>query len=462
MKNTKRRMEFFSFYDYTGMETHLEKMAQKGWLLERISPFTWTYRRIEPADLPFTVTCFPDASLFDPEPSEQQKAYWESCEQKGWQLAASRGHIQVFYSEEKEPFPLETDASRQVASIHRVARKSYLPGSILLLAALLFQAALFFHDFWEQPASILSDNTQLYRVVLWTILPFIEITELFGYFHWYLKAKKAAVSDGSFVKTHSPYRLIQTLFLVLLIGFCLLLLSYFTMGTKKGLAFGILPFAYIALFFFPFFGLMNWLKKKKMSADASQGFLFCACIFLSIFLIVGMDLLTTYSMLSGWLEEQPAETYEYHGATYEVHNDPLPLTVEDLDPRITGDYSCEASEESTFLVSKFKGWQSPRMDTSSGCPDLHYTIYTFRFDGLYTFCRKRMVQEAADLSTFRTAKLFPSDASIWNAKLAYRYFSDNAYEDRFLVCYPNRIIDICLDWELTEDQIRIAAKHLAD
>ena len=51
MKNKKRCFETCSFYDYTGMEARLEKMAAEGWMIERISSFGWVYRRIEPARL---------------------------------------------------------------------------------------------------------------------------------------------------------------------------------------------------------------------------------------------------------------------------------------------------------------------------------------------------------------------------------------------------------------------------
>ena len=37
MKTTKRRMEFFSFYNHTGIATHLAKMAKKGWMIESIT-----------------------------------------------------------------------------------------------------------------------------------------------------------------------------------------------------------------------------------------------------------------------------------------------------------------------------------------------------------------------------------------------------------------------------------------
>ena len=48
MNTKKRRLEYYSFYNHTGIERHLTEMALKGWLLESISNFYWTYRRIEP------------------------------------------------------------------------------------------------------------------------------------------------------------------------------------------------------------------------------------------------------------------------------------------------------------------------------------------------------------------------------------------------------------------------------
>ena len=41
MKTKKRRLEYYSFYNHTGIERHLTEMAQKGWLLESISNFYW-------------------------------------------------------------------------------------------------------------------------------------------------------------------------------------------------------------------------------------------------------------------------------------------------------------------------------------------------------------------------------------------------------------------------------------
>ena len=55
MRNRKRRMENFTFYDYREICTHLEQMVQNGWMLKRIGLF-WEYERIEPARLHFAVS----------------------------------------------------------------------------------------------------------------------------------------------------------------------------------------------------------------------------------------------------------------------------------------------------------------------------------------------------------------------------------------------------------------------
>ena len=73
MKDRKRRVELYSFYDHTGMERHLERMAGKGWFLEKIENNFWHYRRLQPQKLRYFVTYFPKAGELDPEPSEEQK-----------------------------------------------------------------------------------------------------------------------------------------------------------------------------------------------------------------------------------------------------------------------------------------------------------------------------------------------------------------------------------------------------
>mgnify|MGYP004516078325 CR=1 FL=1 len=91
MKNVKKRFKWFAFYDKTAIEEKMEAMAAKGWLLEQPANHRWRYHRIEPKKLHFSVTYFPDASAFDPGPTEGQCRMEEFCAKDGWVPAARWG-----------------------------------------------------------------------------------------------------------------------------------------------------------------------------------------------------------------------------------------------------------------------------------------------------------------------------------------------------------------------------------
>ena len=40
----KRENNLYSFYDRSGIQQHLERMASKGWMLEKMGRSIWTYR----------------------------------------------------------------------------------------------------------------------------------------------------------------------------------------------------------------------------------------------------------------------------------------------------------------------------------------------------------------------------------------------------------------------------------
>ena len=88
MRTWKRRMEFFSFYDHTGMERHLEYMAGKGWILENISSLGWIYRRESPQKVHVTVSYAPKESQIDPEMEEKEAEKEELSRDTGWKLMA--------------------------------------------------------------------------------------------------------------------------------------------------------------------------------------------------------------------------------------------------------------------------------------------------------------------------------------------------------------------------------------
>ncbi len=71
MINVKYRTEYFSRYDYRGVEEHLSAMAAKGWQIEDMERIFWKYRRIEPKKMTYAVTYLLEASEFNNKMSEK-------------------------------------------------------------------------------------------------------------------------------------------------------------------------------------------------------------------------------------------------------------------------------------------------------------------------------------------------------------------------------------------------------
>ena len=103
-----------SFYDRTGIQAHMEQMAAKGWMLEKMGRFFWVYRRTEPKTVHFSVVYFAPASEFDCAPGEEQQTFQDYCAEAGWTLAASWSQMLIFANEAPSPTPIETDAVVQV------------------------------------------------------------------------------------------------------------------------------------------------------------------------------------------------------------------------------------------------------------------------------------------------------------------------------------------------------------
>ena len=80
MRNRKRVFAQFTFHDRTGIQYYLEKMALKGWMLDKITKWSWHFRRIEPRRVHFAVSYFAKTSSFEPEPPEELLRFRDFCD----------------------------------------------------------------------------------------------------------------------------------------------------------------------------------------------------------------------------------------------------------------------------------------------------------------------------------------------------------------------------------------------
>lgn len=468
MKDIKRRFETYSFFDHTGIEMHLEKMAEKGWLIKKITNTGWIYRRIEPKKLLFTVTYYPKASAFDPEPTEEQKTFHEFCEHSGWILAATSAQMQIFYNEKENPIPIETDPVLELETIHNAAKKSFLPIYFVFLALAFLNGGLFISRLLGDPIGLLSSAANLLTGFSWTMLLLLCIVELGGYYLWRYKAKKAA-ERGEFLDTPNHSRLQRFILFVVVIGFACWVITSIMVGSHLQWFIGVLVILYMIVLIFLVNAIKQLLKRKKAPAGLNRTVTVVTSFVLAFAMMVTITFVTLKAVQSGAFEKD-AEKYEYRGQTWILHQDELPLTVEDLlDVKFDG-YIKEQRSNESLLLGQLVIHQHPRLDTENfkEIPDLEYTITVVKAPFLYNLCKDRLLREQDESSDERIPEGFKNvyevkDATPWGAQEVYQLVSqDVGPMNWYLLCYKDRIIEIRFDWEPTSEQMSVVAEKLSD
>ena len=269
MKNTKRRIEPLSFYDHNGISSHLEKMAAKGWMIEKIVNTGWVYKRIEPQEVHFAVSYYPKASEFDPEPSEEQKMFHDFCAHTGWQLACTSAQMQIFYNERENPVPIETEPELELQAVHASAKKSFIPSYILLLVIGFLQGSLWVGNLNGDPLEVLSNPIKLFTGGCWLLLAMLCVVELVCYFRWHVKARVAAV-HGEFLKAPSTSKFQMAVLAIVIGGAVLWGINCLIVGDSLQRFIVIVMCFYMPALFVIVNAMKEFLKRKKASRGVNR------------------------------------------------------------------------------------------------------------------------------------------------------------------------------------------------
>jgi len=450
MRKTKRVFAQFTFFDRTGIQAFLEKQAQKGWMLEKISSYGWKFRRIEPQKIHFSVTYFPEASIFDPEPGENQKSFWELCEHTGWKLASHNAQLQIFCNEKEDPVPIETDPQTELETIEKSAKKSYLISYYILAACGVLQLLLQLWQFSTDPLDWLSRNSSLFSVLCWGALLAMCLIEILGYFSWRKKARKAVEETNSFTDTKG-YRKIE----IALMWFVLAIFAVFLLTIEPRFAFiAVMSSCVVAVMSMAVWGFSNLLKKFRVSAAANK----VATIVITIVMAFGVTgillfTVTNKVMDAGWFDKEAAYTYEYKGMQWKVYDDELPLRVEDIIETDYDGYSTSWYGDESVIMSKHNAYQRPRMDDLEQ-PDLQYTLVKIKAPFLYNFAHKQMLKDFPrnfgvtyeEWEIFERAVEIP--ASEWGAEYAYQLYLGDEPQNEYMLCYSGSIIILRPDFDM--------------
>lgn len=461
MKDTKRKLITFTFYDRTGIERYLEKQAEEGWMLEKTSAFGWVFRRMEPAKVHFAVTYFPSASIFDPGPSEQQLRFQEFCEHTGWELLSTNAQLQIFCNRREKPIPIETDPEIEVENIHASAKKSYLPSYFMNLLLVFMQIGLFFQRLGQDPIGAVASSTSLLGLLLGVLLFIASVSEISLYYLWRRKAK-AAARDGNFLETKSTVSFQFTILALATVALICMALSYGSRAITLSMVATVLGIAAVTALMLL---LSSWMKKRKISTTANRNITYGAAIVLTIvFCTVLMGSIFS-AIRDGEDLREGAETYELNGWTFVEYHDELPLTVEDLMESSYEDYSYEKfTDESSFLLSRIEARQDARPDGEAH-PELHYHVVKAKIPALYDWCLEQMLDEFShnygrpedDTGWETHASIDPTP---WGAEEAYQLVLGGETTEQYILCYSDRIVEIGFNWELTEEQMTVVGEKL--
>lgn len=462
MKNTKRRIEPLSFYDHNGISRHLEKMAAKGWMLEKIVNTGWVYRRIEPKKMYFAVSYYPKASEFDPEPTEEQKMFHEFCAHTGWQLACTSAQLQIFYNERENPTPIETEPALELQAIHASAKKSFIPSYILMLVLAGMQGALWISNLLGDPLDLLSNPTQIFVGFIWLLLAILCVVELICYFIWHVKAKIAA-EHGEFLKAPSTSILQKVVLGIAIGGVIFWGVNNIIFGDNLMRTVVILMGIYIPALFWIVNAMKELLKRKKASRGVNRTVTVITSFVASFAMMGAIVFGTLYASSHGLFADKNEETYEYKGTTWVVHQDELPLVVEDLLEVDNTGYIKERRGNMSMLLGQFVMRQHPRFDVENytRMPQLEYTMTIVRVPALYDMCKERLIYEQEKLHSISPEKYRAEDAVPWGANEVYRLYDlEYGAENFYLLCYDNMLVEINFDWEPTIEQMEIVGQKL--
>lgn len=466
MKTTKREwMPLYGFLDRKRVTEHLSDMAARGWLLNHLSSWSWRYRRTEPQKLRFAITFFAGAGRFSPTPAAGLDTFQDYCAQAGWQPAASFDQVQVFYNEDPEAVPIDTDSAAELENIRHSIGKSLVRSYLALLLIVLIYFGSDFFDFWTNPVDTLASPTALLAATAYLPLLVLIIATLALYGLWLRKARAAAEAGLPLPDLRSA----RGLSILVIVWSVLLIVGVFASISRSAgmmlLTMGMLLFLALTSF------LANTARKAMQGLRfppwANVMVMVLICVAMVVGGMAGLIALVMHNAGTGWLEDRPpVETYTAYGSTWSVYDDPIPLRVEDLADVDYDGWSTEADVEWSPLATHGEYRQDARLGDGD-LPELHYEIVTVEIPFLYDLCKQDFIQwverHNEDLPPEHWDIYQAVDPAPWGAEEVFQRYSSGTPSRQYLLCWPDRMAEIWLfGWqeEPTPEQMAVIGGKL--
>lgn len=445
MKETKRRMEFFSLYDHTNIEKHLEKMALKGWMIESIGSYFWKYQKTEPQKLRFSVVYYPKTVNEGTVISADRQHFIDMCTSGGWEYVINQGQMHIFCTKDENIPPIETDPEIQIECIHKFAKSDIITNNLVTIGCCIFLIAFWGYQMWKEPVDIITD--EFCKVWFTPFFIVFSIYNMISYLLWYRKAK-AYAENCEFTETKRIFN-INILFWLPIYWFSITL-EIFTLIRFRYVLF-ILGLIVVAVLLFKLFksirkAIENSSKLKDETKQLLKGFL-------AVYLVVGYIAAGIFAFI---LIPKPYEKVEIRseitGKTYTVyHDEGAPLDISEFIDIENKTVSREKSVDETLLIKQTE-WDIYLVDKEE-YKNIEYTITDVRFTPILERCKNELIYNHY---IYGYKKLdINSDYEI------YRAYSDSEQlSNHFSLSKNNRIVEVWFNWTPTAEEIEYAAEKL--
>lgn len=447
MKTTRREFIPFSFYDHTGMEKHLEKMARKGWMVEELSNTIWRYRKIEPKTLHFSISFDVRASEFAPEPTEEQVTFQEFCARSGWKLAAASGRMQVFYNEEEDPLPIQTDPEMEVRMVGKLARRA-VPAYVVLLVLGFLLGGGWCASLISTPIKALTTPGGVLVGLSWLCLFLYGAADLIVYYTWRHRAL-AAAQRGEFLPTRGCHELLYVVLAAIALG----LVYWFAVERRPGMRFlaGGMLLAYVVLFL-AVNGTKRTMKRRKATAGLNRGVTLSVDVILAMVLVGGVT----------WVFFQGVQ----HGVFSIAEQIEAPLSAGDLTGVDEEKYLTTVSVDMTPFLDRKEVQCRTGFDQAEELPGMEYTLVNVHVPWIYDACFRELCRDTVIDVAVPTREEYTDvqyeaiDPAPWGAEHAYQFNLEGEFQQKYILCWPDKIVQLEAGWDLTAEQMAVVGEKL--
>jgi len=460
MSDTRKRIMFFRFDNYEKTEKKLEKLASKGLFLEECGSFLWTFRKGKPQKVKYTVTYFPEGSVFNPGITDKQQTYFDYAEAAGWNFVTGFNQMQIFTSKADNPIPFETDEKEKLENIKQCMKKSFLPYMIVMILIFAFNLVMHFNSFKLNPIDFLSDASRLLPVLMYSAIILYNAYTLIDYLLWCRRSEKSIAIRGTCARrSFLVQKIVDTIFLCFIIASTAYLL--FHLALKTSFLFLFLSIAQMPILIFVFWSSIRYLKKKKASRSKNRAISYVVLIaadfaYVALLMIFIMQFGLRPSDDSNYrtIDWQLTKTESHK---YRLYSDEIPLSSQDLYGPIDYDYYSYESELDTTIFLSRSSYRQDSPPAKDSPPEIEYEIIEPRFDFVYSLAREDLLE----IPDWRDNTSFvPISNKTFGTVEAYQRHYGKKQTGEYALFFKDKIIALHMEEALTPKQIALVKDKL--